>query len=211
MKMHRFSLALVALSLVAGASTAEALDFTLRQMNVASEGMSMSSSYITDGDNKIMLRIPNSWKASDSPAALDLVPDQAGSSVNITQVKTKDLLPLDAGSKQNLLKEVTAQIPGGAKKVEALPEVTDLLPIYKWTSVEFAHRYEFFGQTVRRGVLFVNMQPGRVVRVTITAPDKDFDNIHEQTRVMMYHWFEPKRELAPEMARQYEEGKPFGT
>ena len=203
MKLRYLWTAILASTL--GNFPARAIDFTLRNMNVASEGMTLSSSYITDGDNKIMLRIPGGWKANDSPAALVLIPAQANSQVTLAQVHVQ-ALPLDPAGQDALAKEVLKSIPSSAKKVEAQPVQNDVLPIRGWTSVELVYRYELFGQSMRRSVVFINMLPGRVVQWTTAAPDAVFDAVHEQARVLMFNWFEPKRELSPKMAREYEEG-----
>ena len=199
----------IALCGLAAYQPLHALDFTLRQMTVGSEGMSLATSYITDGDNKIMLRIPRDWKATDGPGALDLTPTKPGSDVNISQVRAQEL-PLDAAGKATLLKQAEAQIPKGAVKITALPATENVLPIHHWTSVEFTYHYELFGQAMRRSVCYINMLPGRVVQWSVVAPDDAFDAVHEESRVLMFHWFEPKRELAPDMARQYEEGTVHG-
>lgn len=205
----RVPLALALLFLATG-QPLMALDFTLRHMMVKSEGPSLAGSYITDGDNKIFLQIPDHWKASDSPAALDLIPDKPGCHVAISQVKGT-ALPLDAAGKELLGKQVLGQIPKGATKVETLPILDGLLPTGHWTSAEWTYRYEFFGQTMRYSVCYVNMLPGRIVQWSVTAPDALFDAVHEQARVLMFQWFEPKRELSPEMAREYEQGTMHGS
>lgn len=210
MKIHRLFL-VVAGCILANTSPVRALDFTLRTTSVRAEALSRSATYITDGDSKIMLSIPNKWQASDTPAALDLIPEQANSRVNISQVMGAQTLPLDATGQGELLKRATALLPNGAKNVEVLPAVTDLLPIFHWTSVEFAHRYDFYGQKMHRSVVYINMLPGRVVQMTVTAPEPVFDAVHNQARMMMSGWFEPKRDLPPDLAREYETATPHGT
>ena len=204
----RLPVAIALLSLAASHSL-RAIDFTLRRFGAATEGTSLSTSYITDGDNKIMLRIPADWKAVDGPAGLDLTPTKPGSDVNISQVNVQ-ALPLDAGGKSALQKQAEGQIPKGALKITALPVGDNVLPVDGWKSVEFTYRYELFGQSMRRSVCYINMLPGRVVQWTVAAPDESFDAVHEDARVLMFHWFEPKRELSPEMARQYEAGELHG-
>ena len=205
------SLLVLALACGLGASPARALDFTLRTTNIRAEALSQGATYITDGDSKIMLVIPNKWKVADSPTGLDMAPEQAGSRVTLSQVSGAPSLPLDAGGKAELLKRVVAQLPGGAEHVEALPPADNLLPIFHWTSVEFSHRYDFYGQKLRRSVIYVNMLPGRVVQMTVVAPDAVFDEVHNQARLILSNWFEPKRDLPPDLAREYESGKVGGS
>lgn len=188
-----------------GLQPLHALDFSLRRTQLAAtEGPSTAGAYITDGDSKIFLQIPRTWKVSDSPKALDILPDKANCRVTVSQVNAKTLA-LDAPGRELLQKQVVSQIPEGAKQVEALPVTEGLLPTSHWTSIEWTYRYEFFGQTIRRSVCYVNMLPGRVVQWSVTAPDDVFDAVHEQARVLMFQWFEPKKEMAPEQAKAYEE------
>ena len=210
MKHNRLPLVL-ALGSILMASPLLALDFTLRHDNIRAEALSQAATYITEGDSKIMLTIPNNWKVLDSPTGLDLTPARAGSRVTISQIGGVQSLPMDASGRVELLKRVVAQLPGGAKNVEALPPVDNLVPIFKWTSVEFSHRYDFYGQKMRRSVLFINMLPGRVVQMSVIAPDDFFEEVHNQARMIISNWFEPKRDLPPELAREYESGQPHGT
>ena len=211
MKIYRRPPIALFLASLLGTSPAFALDFTLRNMNIRAEALSQSATYITDGDSKIMLVIPNKWKVADSPTGLEMIPDQGGCRVNISQVLGVQSLPMDAGGRVEILKRVVAQLPGGAKNVEALPPADNLLPIFNWTSVEFSHRYDFYGQKLRRSVLYVNMLPGRVVQMTVVAPDAVFDEVHNQARLILSNWFEPKRDLPPDLAREYESGTVHGS
>ena len=210
MKIYRCPLALALASLL-GVSPVFALDFTLRTTNIRAEALSQAATYITDGDSKIMLVIPNKWKVSDSPTGLEMVPDQAGCRVDISQVLGVQSLPMDASGRVELLKKAVALLPGGAKNVEALPPVDNLLPIFNWTSVEFSHRYDFYGQKLHRSVLYINMLPGRVVQMTVVAPEAVFDEVHNQARLILSNWFEPKRDLPPDLAREYESGEAHGS
>ena len=38
-----------------------------------------------------------------------------------------------------------------------------------------------------------------------TGPDADFDAIHKQARQFLSSWFEPSRDLPPELQRKYED------
>lgn len=210
MKMrHALTIALFGL---ASACPVHAIDFTLRSMNIRAEALTQSATYITDGDSKIMLTIPNNWKASDSPSGIEMVPDKAGGWVTLSQVGGGvKALNFDEAGRADLFKKVTGQVPNGATNVQALPVESDVLPIFHWTSAEFTLRYDFGGQKMRRSVLFINMLPGRVVQLTVTAPDKTFDDVHNQARVMLANWFEPKRDLPPDIAKEYESGEVHGS
>ena len=204
-------LLLAGVILAGGVNPLRALDFTLKHQGGSADGAKTDNTYITDGPNKIFLRFPLSWKVSDSAGSLDCIPEQAGSRVVIEQVGGKQALDLGEAGKRDLDASAGKSLPSGAKNVTELPPRTDLLPVFGWTTLEIDHRYEFYGQSMRRGILYVNMIPGRVIQVTITAPDAAFDAVHEQARLIMSGWFEPKRDLPPDLARKYEEGQLGGS
>ncbi len=188
-----------------------ALDFTMKHQGGSADGTKTDNAYITDGPNKIFLHIPPTWKVSDSAHALDCILPQGGSRVVIEQVSGKQAMALDAAGRSELDTNAGKTLPSGARNVTELPPRTDLLPVFGWTTLELCHRYEFFGQAMRRGILYINMIPGRVVQVTVTAPDAVFDEVHEQMRLLMSGWFEPKRDLPPDLARKYEDGTLGGS
>ena len=127
--------------------------------------------------------------------------------MQISQVHGPQALPLDPPGLDALRKSAQAALPEGSKDVKAAGEANDLLPIFGWKSFEVTFEYEFYGQQMRQSTLYVNMIPGRVVRVNVTALATDFDKVHEKMRKLMYGWFEPSRDLSPEEARQYESGE----
>ncbi len=178
----------------------------MKHQGGSADGAKTDNAYITDGPNKIFLRIPNQWKVSDSAHALDCIPEQGGSRVVIEQISGKQALALDAAGRSALDADAGKTLPSGAKNATELPPRTDLLPVFGWTTLELSHRYEFYGQAMRRSILYINMIPGRVVQVTVTAPDAAFDAVHEQMRLVMSGWFEPKRDLPPDLAQKYEDG-----
>ena len=189
-----------------------ALDFTLHSTHIHAEALTLDGTYITDGKTKVMLRIPPDWRAADSPAALELIPKQPSSTVRLAQVSGVQTLAFDAAGQAELLKRSTAEVSSGAKSLEALPLVENLVPVNHWTSLEFAYRYVFFGQKMRTSVLYVNMKPGTVVTLKVVAPEEVFDEVHNQARIMLSSWFEPENDLPPGLAREYEtgaDGKPL--
>ena len=145
-----------------------------------------------------------------SPEQLQFLPAQTGSQVQIGQLRGVQALPLDAAALEALRKDARAHLPEGAKDIKAVGEASDLLPVFDWKSFEVTFEYEFYGQTVRRSQLYINMLPGRVVQVGVTATPADFDKIHEEMRKMMFGWFEPNRSLTPDAAHEYESGEFHG-
>ena len=211
MKIHRFP-ALGLLALAAWSCPAvSALDFTLHRGQVSADGASVDSTYLLDGDSKIFLRISRAWQVSDSPGGLDLIPNVSDCHVKIENVPGVQALPLDETGKVALRKQIDGSVPGGAKNTTALPDVDNSLAIYGWKNVEMTRTYDFFGQTICQSMMFINMRPGRVVRVTVSAPKADYEAVDNAARVLMFSWFEPSKDLSKETARKLEEGTLGGS
>ena len=182
------------------------IDFTLRTKQENAGAPDPEHRFITDGENHIYLRIPKGWKDSGGGSQLVFTPEQPSSEVSINQVLGIQALPLDATGLAALRQGAQTAVPQGAKDIKPTGETNDLLPIFGWKSYEATFEYDFYGQQMRRSVLYINMIPGRVVRVNVTALASDFDQVHEKMRKLMFGWFEPKRDLPPQEARDYEEG-----
>ena len=193
------------------AGPASALDFTIHHGQASADGASLDSTYILDGDSKIFMRIPRAWQVSDSPSALELIPNVANCRVRIENVAGVQVLPFDPAGKIALRKQIDGTVPAGAKNLVALPDEDNPLPIFGWKDLEMTRSYDFYGQTVCQGMIFFNMRPGRVVLVTITAPKADYDKLHDAVRVLMFSWFEPSKDLSKETARKLEEGTLGGS
>ena len=210
--MKNLLVAGLVLALLGPARSAPAdVNFALGIKHCSPESPDPENYYITDGDNHIYLRIPNDWKIASSPERLEFMPPETSSQVQLSQVNGARELPLDAPGLAALRKDAQARLPEGAKNVRAAGEDNGLLPVFGWKSFEVTFEYEFYGQQMRRSMLYVNMIPGRVVRVSVTAAVPDFEKIHEKMRRLMYGWFEPNRDLPPEQARQYEAGEIRGS
>lgn len=186
------------------------IDFTLhsRQTDAAS---GTENQYITDGDNHIYLHIPHGWSASGGGGQLTLVPNLPSSEVQVRQLAGPPALPLDPAGLDALRKSALASVPQGAKDIKPAGEIKDLLPVFGWKSFEATFEYEFYGQLMRHSVLYINMIPGRVIQVSVTSIAPDFEGVHESVRKMMFGWFEPKRDLNPDAAKEYEDGMYKGS
>ena len=181
------------------------IDFTLCTKQEGEGAPDPENRYIKDGDSHIYLRIPRGWLATGGER-LVLQPEQSSSGVYINQLKGVQALPLDPGGLAVLRKAAQATLPSGAKEIKPAGEVSDLLPVFGWKSFEATFDYEFYGQRMRSSVLYINMIPGRVVQASVTALVPHFEQVHEKMRKLMFGWFEPKRDLSPNDAKEYEEG-----
>ena len=193
-------LALVA----AGVTPLRALDLTLHRGMANPQTGAMPKPFFLDGDSKIFISIPLDWKITDSPATLDCLPPQANCRVLIELASQPWVF--DETNKVVLRKRALGGVPGGSKDVQALAETPDLIPLTGWSSLEFEHTYEFFGQKMHRALIFMNLPEKRVLTVTITAPEANFAAVHEQTRSMLYGLFEPTKMLSPTALQRFNDG-----
>ena len=180
------------------------LDLTLQHKQLAADGIAQDEVYITDGPSKIFLRFPPDWQVFNSEQALDFIPSVAGSKVRLERDPADKPLTIDAAGVKALAQQVAAQLPVDAKNVAPLDPVLDALAIFGWKSMEVGFHYEYYGQALRRSVLYLNMLPGRVVKLTVIAPEADFDKVHKQARGIASSWFEPSRDLPPELQKKYD-------
>ena len=182
MSFRRLGLALVLA--MAAVSSLRGFDFTLHQDQPAGHPSPLSKTYFTDGDSKIFIELPRDWRVSGSPQTLDCVPAPMSCHVRIDQAGSRPW-PFDAPGKIDLRKRALDAIPPGAKNVLSLPDQSDVVPLAGWSSLEVANTYEFYGQKMRRDVLYVNLPEHRVWQVSITTPEANFTAIHDQTRLML--------------------------
>lgn len=201
MKLSLFSLLVVMSSLAAPARAT--LDFTLQHESIEADGASIKGAYITDGQSKIFLRISAAWHVFNNAQALECLPETANSKIRLEHFPGVKPLTIDQAGARDLQQLATGQVPADAKGMVVMPAELNPLPLYGWNTLEVVFRYEYFGQPVRRSVMYVGMLPGRLVQLTVTAPDADFDKVHKQARQMLGSWFEPSRDLPPDLQSKY--------
>ncbi len=189
--------------LAAAIPASAALDFTVQNTHLMADAIPVDGTYITDGPSKIFLRILPTWKVYNTAQALDCLPDTPNSKIRLESFPGSKLLTIDQAGGRELQQLAAAQLPGDAKNVVAQTLELNALPLFGWNTLEATFRYDYFGQPVRRSVLYVSMIPGRVVQLTVTAPDADFDKVHKQARQLLGSWFEPTRDLPPDLQRKF--------
>ena len=196
-------LSLIPVLAFAAGTTDGALDFTVAHKAMTTDAIQVDNPYITDGTSKIFLRIPPTWKVIGNAQALDCFPEGTLSEVRLEPFKGDKLLTIDQAGTRDLMQQSTSQLPADAKNVTALPAELNPLPIFGWSTLEASVRYDLLGRLMRRSVMYVSMLPGRVLQLTVIGPDADFDKLHKQARQMLGSWFEPSRDLPPELQRKY--------
>ena len=194
---------LALLTLTAIPASAE-LDFTLHHKAITADAISVDQIFITDGPSKIYLHVLPEWKVFNVAQVLECTPTFANSTVRLQHSPASKPLTIDQAGSRELLQQAMSQLPPEAKNVVALPVEFNPLPIFQWNTMEVTFRYEYFGQAMRRSVMYLGMLPDRLVQMTIIAQDADFDKLHKEARQLMASWFEPSRDLPPDLQRKYE-------
>ena len=191
-----FSLALL---LTAGPATA-GLDFTLQHKALAADGLSLDKPvHHRRGQQDLPHsagQLAGQWRRRGS----GLHPDTAGSSVLLGVYQGSKLLTIDQAGGEDLLAQLTAQLPGDAKNAKVVSFDLNPLSIFGWNTMEVTLRYDYFGQTLRRSLMYLRMLPGRVVQLTVVAPEADFDKVHKQARQVLSSWFRAEPRFAAGLA-----------
>ena len=186
------------------------LDFTLQHKALPADGLSLEKPYITDGISKIFLTLPYNWQVNGGGAGLECIPETAGASVRLGNYQGSKLLTIDQAGGEDLLAQLTGQLPSDAKNAKVVSLDLNPLSIFGWQTMEVTLRYDYFGQTLRRSLMYLNMRPGRVVQLTVIAPEADFDKVHKQARQILSSWFEPSHDLPPDLQQKYDAGAAVG-
>ena len=190
--------------LVGNAAPLRAIDFTLHRRLAVADAVAVERAFVLDKESKIYLHLPAKWIVADSPQALNFTPDRVQSCVRLEQVSEAKSLPLDEVNRAFLRRRMSCAPLPGATRITTLWEKRDTLAILDWRSFEITQSYEFNGQAFRRCALYLDLGHERVVQLSVYAAEKDFDEIHAETVRLMSSWFEPSKDLPPDLARAYE-------
>lgn len=205
--MRRQLLPTLALLLVCLEPARAGLDLSLKHEKGSDESSPMENTFITDGDSKIYIQIPKNWRTFDGAQAINCAPDLENSTVKIEVFPGTKPLSIDNAGAQNLLQQVTKQIPEGAKNIQTVALEIEPLPYLSWKTLEVTVSYEMLGQKMHRSLMYISMLPTRNVMLTVIAQDADFDKLHKLGRKVMCSWFEPTRDLPPGMQNVYQASK----
>ena len=94
----------------------------------------------------------------------------------------------DKAALERYRRAAMANVPPGAATVHVAEEHDMPLPVFHWRDYEFTIDYEFFGQSFRRSVLYVDLNAKEQLIVTCVAPRTDFDQIHDATGNLLRSW-----------------------
>ncbi len=206
--MKIFISPLCAVLMLVAAPALASLDFTLQHKAMPADGLSLDQVYISDGQSRIFVRPPANWKMYNDAQALEFLPAPTNSRVRVEAYSGPKALTVDQAGARDLQQMATVQLPAEAKAPVPLPPELNPLPLFGWHTMQVAFRYTYFGQPMRRSVMYLSMIPGRTVQLTVIAPEADYDKIEKQARQFMSSWFEPTRDLPPELLKKYEAPEP---
>ena len=177
-------------ALAAFAPRSGALDFVVHAKNVQEDGFTKEQLYVhNDARSDVLLNLPIEWVRTDSSASLTLVPPDVRNS--LVRVEKSALAPdtefRDAGL-DAYRRHAQAGIPQGATGVQCREEHENPLPIFGWKDHEFVFTYDFFGQSYKRGVVFVNLNAREQIMLTCVAPAEGFDAVRAAGLDVLRSW-----------------------
>ena len=183
-------LALVPAILVGGVPHAVALDFIIHTMSVEEDGFTKEQAYVSnDTRTNVLLSLPPRWNRVDEAASLTLTPADAHNS--LVRLEKSSLAPDTPFSDKGLdtyRRRAQAGVPQGATDLQCAQERDNPLPIFSWKDHEFIFTYEFFGQSYRRSVLFIDLNAREQLMLTCVAPADQFERVHDAGLEMMRSW-----------------------
>ena len=188
LSFHRGPLAALAFLLAAG--SVHALDFRLHTTRVQEDGFAHEQVYFQyDAATRVVIAPPAGWLRMDDAGSLTLTPPKiTNGMVKVEHSSLTPNIPFQAASLETYRKRVFAMIPQGAAGVKLDADAVDPLPVFGWKSFEFTVNYDFFGQSYRRSVLFLNLNAREQIMVTAVALQQDFDGVHTAAMDLMRSW-----------------------
>ena len=172
------------------AAPSRALDFQLHPTTTVDDGFTHEHScFRYDDRSDMQIDLPRGWHTTaDAGSITTVAPDASGALIRIEKSPlTPATLFRDAGL-DVYRQRVLAGIPQGATNTRIVTEKADPLPIFGWKDYEFTVSYDFFGQSLRRSVVFVNLNPKEQILMTVSAGQSEFDKVRGQGMTVMQSW-----------------------
>jgi hypothetical protein len=187
---------LLVLLACAGSVPAEsAIDFTPRYADMMEDGIPFHRMYFTEGDNRIFFRPPANWQVSGDTAAIYFTPK----GLHVSQVSFRSVppeeatIPFDEKGIEKLREIAKSLLPSAFTDPEEQFETVNPIILQDWTSFEIAFSGHYYGIDSRRSILFINLAPGRQLRIVVEAPIRDFEKLHKDAYRSLATW----REVGP--------------
>ncbi len=191
MKTRTFLLSAAWLAGLSGASPrARALDFEVHAMTVAEDGFTHEQLYVhNDARTNVLLTFPSGWHRTEEAASLTLTPPDSNNS--LVRLEKSSLTPDTTFADKGLevyRRRAQAGVPQGATGVQCVEEHDNPLPIFGWKDHEFVFSYEFFGQSYKRSVLFVDLNAREQLVLTCVAAADQFEPVRAAGLDVLRSW-----------------------
>lgn len=196
--MMRLAVARLALlAALSAASLAQAAEwkpfnFATRQyLDKAVEGPDRMLTYITIGDARMVVRLPQLAKTSSSPAGLTLFLTEAGARGELRVTNSSMSPELDLVTNvDDFKKAADAGIPAEAEEIEHQDPSGEVYSMNEWKSMTFSSTYKHFVQRMYRQVAYINIEGGQVC-LTLTCVADDAERAQGIARRFMASWYIP--------------------
>ena len=179
--------------LVAGgwlAVPSRALDFQLRPTTTVDDGFTHEHSCFSYDDRADMqIDLPRGWRTTaDAGSITSVPPDASGALLRIEKSTLGPDTPFRDAGLDVYRRRALAGVPQGAVNARIVAEKADPLPIFGWKDYEVTVSYDFFGQSLSRSVVFINLNPKQQILLTVSATQGDFDKVRGQGMTVMQSW-----------------------
>lgn len=169
---------------------APALDFTLSTTTVEEDGFPREvSCFSYNATTTVSIQAPSTWKILATPAMLTMAsPKAPGSEVRLEKSPFAPTVSFKEPDLTRYREYALAQAPAGSTEVRLTGETENPLPILDWTDYEYMIEYALYGQSYKRGVMFLNVDATTQLRVTVLSPPADFDRVRKSAFRLLQSW-----------------------
>ena len=172
------------------AAPSRALDFQLHPTTTVDDGFTHEHSCFSYDDRSDMqIDLPRGWRTTADASSINSVPpDASGALIRIEKSSLAPDTPFRDAGLDVYRRRALAGVPQGAANIKIVAEKADPLPIFGWKDYEFTVSYDFFGQSLSRSVVFINLNPKQQILMTVSATQGDFDKVRGQGMTVMQSW-----------------------
>ena len=172
------------------ARPSQALDFQLRTVETLDDGFKHEHScFRYDDHSDMQIDLPRGWNTTaDARSITSVSPDGSGAVIHLEKSALTPDTPFRDTGLDVYRRGVLSGLPEGAVNARIVAEKANPLPIFGWKDYEFTVTYNFFGRDLRRGVVFVNVNPKQQVLMTVSAEQGNFEQVHSQGLTLMQSW-----------------------
>jgi hypothetical protein len=181
---------LLALLLAAAVTARGALNLSPISAELEDQGIKYTQLLFKDDKRQVVYIPPQNWTWRGGSSQLRLTPPATFARADGI-VETSPLAepqPLDEKAIAFLRQQFLSTLPPGSQGVKMLSE--ELGPVMLGGNIqtfEFTATYQILGETFVRSTLFANL-PDTQLRFKLSAPKKDFDNLHRLFRASLISW-----------------------